>query len=277
MIRISARPTAVDAYRVLFFHLGPFCRLCGGWLACLLGCDLLRMVAWSEPIALMLLLITLICLAVFSAAFSVNWYRALLNEEPASDIVPLTLGGRELRFLGYQSAIALVLGVPLLMLAMLLHADAWWVAAFALVHGGPFAPIPMLRLVAGFTLAVPATIGAIIILQRLMIALPAVATDVPGPLLAPLWQQSRGNTASIPYGWLACVLPPLGLWAVLWFELVGALDGLAQPIVELIAYVCWFVALALSGGFLCQVYALLSDGEASRANTPGFGLQAAAE
>ena len=277
MMRIAVRSIAIDTYRVLFFHLGTFCRLAGGWMACLLGCILVRMVVWSESIALLLLLITLACLAVFSAAFSVNWYRALLNEEPASDVVPLTLGGRELRFLAYQSAIALVLGIPLLMLVMLLHADAWWVAALAVVHGGSLSLMPMLRLIAGFAFSIPATIAATIILPRLMIVLPAVATEVPGPLLAPLWQHSRGNTAPILYGWLACVLPPLGLWAVLAFELTGALDGLAQPLVELIAYVCWFIALALSGGFLCQVYAQLTAGTASNLDTAALGRRVAAE
>jgi hypothetical protein len=110
-----------------------------------------------------------------------------------------------------------------------------------------------------------------------MIMLPAVATDVPGPLLAPVWQHSRGNTAPILYGWLACMLPPLGVWAVLSFELTGALDGLAQPIIELIGYVCWFIALALSGGFLCQVYAQLMAGKGNDADTPGLGLRVAAE
>jgi hypothetical protein len=277
MKRIVARSTAIDTYRVLFFHLGTFCRLAGGWMACLLGCILVRMVAWSEPMALLLLLITLACLAVFSAAFSVNWYRALLDEEPASDVVPLTLGGRELRFLAYQSAIALVPGIPLLMLAMLLHADAWWAAALAVVHGGSLSLMPTLRLMAGFALSVPAIIAGTIILPRLMIVLPAVATDAPGPLLAPLWQQSSGNTKPILYGWLACVLPPLGLWAVLAFELTGALDGLAQPIVELIAYVCWFIALALSGGFVCQVYAQLTAGKASNPGIATLGRRVAAE
>jgi hypothetical protein len=277
MMRIAARSIAIDTYRVLFFHLGAFCRLAGGWMACLLGCILVRMVVWSQSMALLLLLITLACLAVFSAAFSVNWYRALLNEEPASDVVPLTLGGRELRFLAYQSAIALVPGIPLLMLVMLLHADAWWAAALAVVHGGSVALIPTLRLIAGFAFSVPAAIAATIILPRLMIVLPAVATELPGPLLAPLWQHSRGNTAPILYGWLACVLPPLGLWAVLAFELTGALDGLAQPLVELIAYVCWFIALALSGGFLCQVYAQLTDGKASHPDTSALGRRVAAE
>jgi hypothetical protein len=45
---------------------------------------------------------------------------------------------------------------------------------------------------------------------------------------------------------------------VLWFELTGALGGLASPIVELIAYIRWFVALVLSGAFLCHVYAQLT-------------------
>ncbi|HUC67296.1 MAG TPA: hypothetical protein VMA53_17780 [Stellaceae bacterium] len=276
-MRIAARSTAIDAYRVLFFHLGTFCRLAGGWMACLLGCILVRMVAWPQSIGLLLLLITLAGLAVFSAAFSVNWYRALLDEEPAPDLVPLTLGGRELHFLAYQSAIALVPGIPLLMLVMLLHADAWWAEALTIVHGGSLALMPTLRLLAGFAFSIPASIAATIILPRLMIVLPAVATDVSGPLLAPLWQHSRGNTAPILYGWLACVLPPLGLWAVLSFELTGALDGLAQPIVELIAYVCWFLALALSGGFLCQVYAQLTTGKASSPDAAALGRRVAAE
>ena len=175
MTRIATRSIAIDTYRVLFFHLGPFCRLAGGWMACLLGCILVRMVPWPESIALVLLLITLACLAVFSAAFSVNWYRALLDEEPAPDLVPLTLGGRELRFLAYQSAIALVPGIPLLMLVMLLHADAWWAAALTIVHGGSLSLMPTLRLIAGFAFSIPATSAATV-----KTATTIEAFDIPG-------------------------------------------------------------------------------------------------
>ena len=54
------------------------------------------------------------------------------------------------------------------------------------------------------------------------------------------------------------MLPLVGLWAMLWFELSGALGPLAAPIVEIIAYPCWFGALALNGGFLSCVYLQLA-------------------
>lgn len=277
MMRIASRSTAIGAYRVFFFNLGSFFRLSGGWMACLLGCILIRTVPWPEPIALALLLVTLICAAVFSAAFSVGWCRALLDEEPASDVVPLTLGRRELRFLGYEAAMALVPGVPLLMLFMLAHADGWWRDALGFVHGGPPALMPMLRLIAGLAVSLPAAIAAMIILPRLMIALPAVATDAAGPLLGSLWQQSRGMTKPVLYGWLACVLPALGIWSVLWFELSDALGGLAPPLVELLFYVCWFVARALGGGFLCQVFVDLAERRPNIADASPLVLRAAAE
>lgn len=252
-------------------------RLAGGWLACLLACILVRMVPWPAPIALMLLLITVICVAVFSAAFSVNWYRALLDEEPAPDVVPLSLGSRELRFLAWQSAISLVPGLPLLMFFMLIGADAWWSAALSFANGGSIAVAPTLQLLFGFALSVPASGIAMFILPRLMLVLPAIATDVPGPLLVPLWKLSRGETKPILYGWLACVLPPIGLWAILWFELAGALGGLAAPIVEAIGYICWFAALALGGGFLCNVFKTLTERRPNSADPSGLALHVAAE
>lgn len=246
-------------------------------MACLIGCLLIRMVPWPDSIALMLLLITVICVAVFSAAFSVSWCRALLDQEPASDVVPLSMGSRELRFLACQSAICLVPGLPLLMFYMLMSADAWWAAALGFVHGGSIAVTPMLRLLSGLAISVPASGIAMIMLPRLMLVLPAVAIDIPGPLLARLWQLSRGETKPLLYGWLACVVPPIGLWWILWFELAGALGGLAAPIVEFIGYICWFVALALGGGFLCHVFKNLTEHQPTGVDASAHALHVAAE
>lgn len=258
MAPIAAWSMAAEAYRLLLLHLGPFFRLAGGWMVCLLGCAVVRIAPWPETIGELLLLLTLACAAVGSAAFSVRWYRALLKDDEMPLHVPLTVGRQELDFLGYQSALMLVPGLPLLMLFLVLHADGWWAAASSLLHGTALDLMPVLRLVGGLALSLPLAVIACTVLPRLMIVLPAIAIDEPGPLLAPLWQASRGNTAALLSGWLASVLPLVGLWAMLWFELSGALGPLAAPIVEIIAYPFWFGALALSGGFLSCAYLQLA-------------------
>jgi hypothetical protein len=207
----------------------------------------------------------------------VSWFREILNKEPASEGMLMTFGRRELRFFSYQMAIAFVPGVPVVAFLLLLQADPWWIAALSVFHHGGLQIVPMLRLFGGLILSGPATIAAIMILPRLMMSLPAVALDETGPLVAPLWQHSRGMTGALLRGWFICVLPALGLSAMLWFELTGALGDLTAPVVEMIAYICLFVALALSGGFLSHIYSQLTAIRPLSPVARSVGLRVAAE
>src|SRR6202043_3603134 len=81
MVAIAAWPTAATAYRVFFRGFGQFIWLAGGWLTCLLGCVVVKMVPWPDAIASLLVVTTLAVIAFGSAGVSVGWYRALLVEE----------------------------------------------------------------------------------------------------------------------------------------------------------------------------------------------------
>ncbi len=222
MVSIAAWPTAAMAYQVFYRGIGQFIWLAGGWLTCLLGCVVVKMVPWLQTISSLLVFATLLVVALGSAGFSVGWYRALLVEETSSDgIIPFSLGFRELRYLLYQAAIALIVGAPVALLCLLLG----WVAA------------------------------------RLILALAAVAIDdSPGRLLREAWRHTSSNGRALFYGWLACIMPVSLLWGVLALVLMRALGVLAGPIVELLAYLCYFVALGLTAGFFSCVMSQFADG-----------------
>ncbi|HYM04718.1 MAG TPA: hypothetical protein VET85_17330 [Stellaceae bacterium] len=275
MKTIAAWPTAGEGYRILFLHIGQFFKLAAGWAACLACCALVKMLPLPSAIAILSDIVTLIVAAVAAAGFGVSWFRAILNDETASGVVPMEFGQRETRYLGYQVAMLLVVGLPAGLLAMLLSAQSWWTAAFAVLHGGTLEPMTLLRLGGGLAVLVPMTIAGIILTPRLMLALPMVALDEPGPLLAVIWRLSKGNTVALFKGWLGCVLPALALWGMLWFELDGAMGPLAAPIVELAGDAFFFIALAASVSFLAYVYAQLAEGRSiAEAGAPRHAMPA---
>ena len=274
MTEIAAWPTAGEGYRLLLIHIGQFFRLAAGWIACLLGCAVAKMLPLPALMLSLLDLATLLVAAVAAASFSVSWYRAILEDETSPGRVPMTLGPRELRFLGHQTAIVLVPGLPAVLLALLVGAESWWNAAFAVFHGAPAEPLTLLRLVGGLAVLVPMSIAGFVISPRLMLVLPLVATDEPGPLLASAWQVGKGNTMALFKGWLGCILPPILLWALLWFELAGAVGPIAMPAVEAAGDLFFFIALAASTGFFSFSYAQLAEGNRARDNVPRFAMPA---
>src|SRR5216684_2609804 len=155
MVSIAAWPTAAMAYQVFYRGLGQFIWLAGGWLTCLLGCVVVKMVPWPQTISSLLVFATLLVVALGSAGFSVGWYRALLREA---------------------------------------------------------------------------------------------------------WRHTSSNGRALFYGWLACIMPVSLLWGVLALVLMRALGVLAGPIVELLAYLCYFVALGLTAGFFSCVMSQFADG-----------------
>jgi hypothetical protein len=99
--------------------------------------------------------------------------------------------------------------------------------------------------------------------SRLILALAAVAIDdSPGRLLREAWRHTRGNTRALFYGWLACIVPVALLWSASSVILRHALGVLAGPIVELSAYLCYFVALGLTAGFFSCVFSQLAEASA---------------
>lgn len=275
MTEIAAWPSAGEGYRLLLVHIGQFFRFSAGWIACLLGCAMVKMLPLPSLVLSLVDIATLATAAVAAASFSVSWYRAILEDESLPGRVPLTLGLRELRFLGHQTAIMLVPGLPVVMLVLLLSAHGWWATAFAVFHGGGMPePLTLLRLVGGLAVLTPMSVAALLITPRLMLVLPLVATDEPGPLLAPVWQLSRGNTTALFKGWLGCILPASALWALTWFELAGALGPLAMPLVEAAGDFLFFVALAVSTGFFAFGYAQLAEGGTARPSAPPFAAPA---
>jgi hypothetical protein len=261
MVAIAAWPTAAMAYQVFFRGLGQFVWLAGGWLTCLLGCVVVKMVPWPESVASLLVLLTLLVVAIGSAGFSVGWYRALLVEEASFAAVPFSIGFRELRYLLYQAAIALIVVAPVALLCLLLGWQSVWAAAFSFVKGGALNSRALLLVAGGVALLLPLSVLSFRLAARLILALAAVAIDdAPGRLLREAWRHTRGNARALFYGWLACIMPVSLLWSASSVILNHALGVLAAPIVELAAYLCYFVALGLTAGFFSCVFSQFADG-----------------
>ena len=261
MVPIAAWPTAAMAYQVLYRGLGQFIWLAGGWLTCLLGCVVVKMVPWPGAVESLLVVVTVLVCVVGSAGFSVGWYRALLVEESSYGVIPLSVGFREIRYLLYQAAIALVVGAPVALLCLLLGWEPVWAAAFSFLKGGALNQRALLLVVGGVALLLPMIVLSFRMAARLILALAAVAIDdSPGRLLREAWGHTKGNARALFYGWLACIMPVSLLWTVLSLFLNRALGVLAEPIVELLAYLCYFVALGLTAGFFSSVFSQFADG-----------------
>jgi hypothetical protein len=259
MVAIAAWPTAAMAYRVFFRGFGQFIWLAGGWLTCLLGCVVVKMVPWPDAIASLLAFATLAVIALGSAGVSVGWYRALLVEESSHGVIPLSLGWREVRYLLYHAVIALIVGAPVALLCLLLGWEPVWNAAFSFLQGGALNPRALLLVAGGIALLLPLIVLGFRLAARLILALAAVAIDdSPGRLLREAWRHTRGNTRALFYGWLACIVPVSLLWSVLSLVL-GYTLGVAGPIIELLGYLCYFVALGLTAGFFACVMSQFAD------------------
>ena len=260
MVKIAARPTAVMAYQVLFRDIGRFVWLGGGWMTCVLACVVVKMLPWPDKLFSLLVVATILVVAVGSAAISVSWYRAILLDETSWGIIPMNFGARQLRYLGYQSVIALILGVPITLLCQVLGAQGWWAAAFSFLRHDPFHPMALLSLIGTLSALLLSILASFRIAARLMLALAAVAIDEPGRLLRESWQHTRNDAAALFYGWLACILPVAALWTALAIVLTHTLGDLAGSVIELLAYLCYFIALGLTAGFFAYVFAQYDEG-----------------
>jgi hypothetical protein len=261
MVKIAAWPTAAEAYRILCCNFGELLLRSGGWAASLLVLVVLKMFPWPRALSLLLVFATVLCIAVAAASLVIGWCRVVLQGESTPyGYITLTFGEREFRGLGYLAAIALLPGVPMLLLALLTGAESWWAPAFILMARGPLDLLGLLQLALSLVLLMTALMAGLVVSARLLIALPAVALDEPGRQFGLVWQHSRDSLWPLFYGWLACILPAAVPWALLSLFLRRSLGpSLAAPIIELLAYPLSMLALALSAGFFSYVYAQLVE------------------
>lgn len=260
MVNIAAWSTAGEAYRILYRNRGEFLLRSGGWIACVVGGLVVKMLPWPDAISLLLRLLTIVLISVAFGVFSVSWCRVILQDERSSGVVTLALGRREVRYIAYQSAVALIPGVPAALLFLVVGADTWWATGFSFLRGGPFHPLSFLSFVGSLVALLAMFVAGITVSARLMILLPAAAMDKPGQLLREAWRQTEADASPLFQGWLACILPPTVLWAIPSFYVEHLLGSLASPIMELMAYPLCFVALALTAGFYSYAFAQLVEG-----------------
>ncbi len=147
------------------------------------------------------------------------------------------------------------------LLCLLLGWEPVWAAAFSFLKGGAPNQRALLLVAGGVALLLPLIVLSFRLAARLILALAAVAIDdSPGRLLREAWRHTSSNGRALFYGWLACIMPVSLLWGVLALVLMRALGVLAGPIVELLAYLCYFVALGLTAGFFSCVMSQFADG-----------------
>lgn len=265
MVAIAAWPTAAMTYQIFYRGLNQFIWLASGWLTCVLGCVVVKMLPWPESVQSLLVIVTVLVIGIGSAGVSVGWYRALLIEEAYFVAIPFSFGVRELRYLLYQAVIAVIVGAPVALLCLLLGWQTVWVAAFSFLKGGVVNFRALLLLMGGVALLLPLSVLSFRLASRLILALAAAAIDdSPGRLLRDAWRHTKDNARALFYGWLFCIMPVALLWSALALFLNHALGVLAQPIVELMAYLCYFVALGLTAGFFSCVLSQFADGAAAQ-------------
>lgn len=272
MVEIAARPMAAAAYQVFARGLGQFGWLAGGWLTCLLGCVVAKMLPWPDAVDALLVFVTVLVFAAGAASFSVAWYRAILLDEDAEGIIALTFDVQEIFYSFYQGAIALILAAPLALLCWLLRAEMLWVAALSFLGYGEPNGAAIALAFGGVAALLALSVASFWIAARLMLALAVVAVDdQPGRLLVEAWRLTRGNGAALFFGWLACIMPAAGVWGLASLLLLHALGDLARPIVELLAYLAAFVALAVTGAFYSLVFAQFGEGELAESQDTPLG------
>jgi hypothetical protein len=124
-------------------------------------------------------------------AFTVGWYRHVLLGQPLTSLSTVRFGRRELRFLGYNLLVVVLVGGLLVVLLMV------WMAMGAVAKPTGYSD----PLFIGFaTVLTMATIIVLIIASRLSLYAPLAALDIQGTLLARAWRLSRGNGLRILAG-----------------------------------------------------------------------------
>jgi hypothetical protein len=273
MVKVGSLHTAWRAVLVCIRHYLAFLHLGLGWVTLLAGLVFARMVPWPDAIAWLLLVTTLAAVPMAAAAFLVACSRVVLLDEEPPLLIKLGFGAREGRCALHLLAVAALPAGPLLLLLWLRDAASWW-APLAALGTGPVDLLACAQPVLALALLVLLLRAALGASCRLAIAIPAIALDEPGPLLATVWRHSRDNTVPLLYGWLLAVLPAVIPWIGLYLLLDrGITASIAAPVAALAGCPLGFVALAVSAAYFAYVFAQLAEG-AAPADAPAAGALA---
>lgn len=270
MRRLEIYGAIKESYATLLRREPSLFQIWGGWWVII--CSLIVNVPGSKPGHIVEGILAGIAAFMGSAA----WQRTVLTGAPPFGIgthhfkLSFSLHPREIRYLIYVVMIwAIAVGGGLCS------------GAFVLVIGyvvetyiGLVPPHELNLWGYGATLVTLAVF--LFLLSRQFLCLPAIAAETPGKVLRQAWALSKGNSAKIVTGLVACTVPPfMALFLFSFFVgyvLRPHIDDpsyLARAVVALIAIALSFVILAVAAAFPAIAYRQLTSGaNAPSANEP---------
>lgn len=230
MRKISLWQTVNDAYDISWKNGGAFASIVGIWIVALTALATLTavppLVAFADKIPVAVRIAQILGVLIFSLA----WLRCILRDEKPR-LIP-RVSREALRFIGYTLLVAaifrgvLYFGGFILLLVL---------SAAALGLG--LMPIPSW---ATYWFQVAEFILLLTPFSGFLLALPAVAAEEEGHVLARSWRRSNGNRIRLACGALLCIVPFEGIGLAieqmfdrpLWPSWTGRQSELAQTLVS---------------------------------------------
>jgi hypothetical protein len=210
--------TVGDAYEFAFANMEALAIAASAWV---IGLTALAALALFAPTSVPLVVDNPALLRIGELlgefAFSLAWMRAILLDE-APIFLPW-FGRRERRYIGYGIV------VSLLTLGILYFSGTFLLIVLGIkAHDYGLTPIPKLwtdvfQVVALIVLLIPAS--------GCLLALPAIALDEEGDVIARGWKRSRGNSVPLGVGVWLCMAPVTGAQLTLETALGGPIWNIA--------------------------------------------------
>lgn len=204
-------------------------------------------------------LLMLISMLAFSS-LAVNWHRLLLLDEEAEGLERLRLDGIVWRYLGNAAILILTL-VPVAIVAMSM---GLFVSLLVFLPGEN----GLASFLLAFAIALLPVVSVLVILQRLMMKLPAIALGRTDYGFGAAWDDSKGHVFRLA-GFVLMVMGTtygLGLLASACFAFLAAMlggDGVLGPLVGsfgqlAINWIGWIIGL----NAITTLYGILAEGRA---------------
>lgn len=208
-----------SCYGLLYYRFKDFVRIMAvpalvsallGWRAMYQGIDqallagnaedmaAAQMAVWNDPLSYVYMAVMWLSLA---AAIVAVHRLVLLNENPPRPL-GITVGARELRYIGYAIIVAVVPMLPLAFLAVMTA------GVNSLIGGGADGSAAGGAMV--LILVLPAMVYAMVATLRFSLALPAVAVDGGRGIKARLrgaWEMAKGQTLKLAVAFFLAALP----------------------------------------------------------------------
>lgn len=223
MVGLAVWKTTVDAYRFVFTE--PVTVIRTGWV--FFGVDLLDLIEklrYGGPVPLYASAPVVVALSVAFASWQIAFSRAILLNENSS-IAAINLGRRFWRLVG---AIALSTLIFMGVVAIL--------AFVAVLVATTLGVEPHLF---GKVLAVVMVVLIALVLPRLYLFGPSIATDDDQKAIRAAWRRGQHNTLRLVFGSVICWLPSFIVTAV--FYMTIGLPGTAAARINVIAVVLYLV------------------------------------